>query len=132
MQKRILILLTIPLLMMGSALANAQTQPQLTQETPFTNLNGSTFQMYNQTSGSTSTIHFNPDGSYSRVLGDHNMTGTWTSNEIITQKLTLCPTATEDTDKWTDRCLTTILKNEGDYLLMTDHHDSTIHLAPSR
>jgi len=56
MQKR------IPLLMMGSALANAQSQPQLTQETPFTNLKGSSFQMYNQTGGSTSTIHFNPDG----------------------------------------------------------------------
>lgn len=49
---------------------------------PYRDLTNSTWTFYNETSGSTSNITFNQDGTYSRILHDNNLTGVWNSNLV--------------------------------------------------
>jgi hypothetical protein len=59
-----------------------------------------TWTMYNESSGSTSTIKFN-DSTYTRTLHGNDLTGIWSSNVITAQQLQLCPSE----QKWTSGCL---------------------------
>jgi hypothetical protein len=48
----------------------------------FLNLANTTWTLYNETSGSTSIMKFNSDGTYTRNLHDNNLTGNWQTVEF--------------------------------------------------
>lgn len=68
----------------------------------FVDLANGTWTLYNLTTGSSSQIQFNPDGSYDRILNSRDLHGIWTSSTITEQTLQLCPTGPY---KWTDYCM---------------------------
>jgi hypothetical protein len=91
---------------------------------PFLDLLNTTWTMYNESSGSTSTIKFN-DSTYTRTLHGNDLTGIWSSNVITAQQLQLCPSE----QKWTSGCLLAILRvespNQAEFM---DTHGDRIHL----
>src|SRR5215510_1372471 len=65
------------------------------------NLSNTIWTLYNESSGSSSIMKFNDDGTYTRNLHGNNLTGNWQSNIVIEQRVQLCPTE----PKWTAQCI---------------------------
>jgi hypothetical protein len=81
--------------------------------------------LYNETSGSQSSITFNSDGSYTRNLHGNNLTGNWQSNIVVEQRVGLCPTE----PKFTERCIQVGLLVENPHrIIFTDGHGNRIFL----
>jgi hypothetical protein len=95
---------------------------------PFLNLANTTWQMYNESSGSTSTLTFNNNDTYTRMLHGNELTGPWSSRIITAQLLQLCPGESQE-GKWMPQCLNVLLRVNGpNSAEFTDSHGSRIHL----
>ena len=76
-------------------------QPGVIVRDPFIPLDlAGAWKLYNETSGSTSIMKFNSDGTYIRSLHGNNLTGVWYSSIVTEQRVQLCPTE----QKWTSQC----------------------------
>jgi hypothetical protein len=62
---------------------------------PFMNLTNGTYTLYNETSGSTSLMRFNRDGTYDRILHGNDWRGIWHASIITEKMLQMCSTSTE-------------------------------------
>jgi hypothetical protein len=58
----------------------------------FMNLTNGTYTLYNETSGSTSLMRFNHDGTYDRILHGNDWRGIWDATIILEKILQMCPT----------------------------------------
>jgi hypothetical protein len=91
----------------------------------FLNLANTTWTLYNETSGSTSIMKFNSDGTYTRNLHDNNLTGNWQSSIVTEQQVQLCPTE----PKWTSGCILVGLRIENPHSIgFMDSHGDRMHL----
>jgi hypothetical protein len=92
---------------------------------------GSSWTLYNQTSGSSSVIHFNAvpspgPNTYSRLLNGNNLTGTWGTSVVTEQQLRLCP----DQSKWISSCVLFGLRiDNANTASMADHHGDILRLT---
>jgi hypothetical protein len=64
---------------------------------PFMNLTNGTYTLYNETSGSTSLMRFNHDGTYDRILHGNDWRGIWDASIITEKVLQMCPTHSHST-----------------------------------
>ncbi len=89
----------------------------------FINFANSTWKMYNETSGSTSTITFG-DSTYTRSLHDNDLQGNWNSHTDTVQTLQLCPSE----EKWMAGCETFNFHLGTPSITFYDLHGDVIHL----
>jgi hypothetical protein len=135
---KLIFLTAIPLLLVIPILAYGQQKPvpyqgQLQQGVPIVPLNfaNTTWSLYNSSSGSVSNIQFNGDHTFSRLLGDNNQTGIWRTNVETIQVIHICPTSTDDNDKFTDECWSSVIKvdpNDGNSAIISDLHGNNLKL----
>jgi hypothetical protein len=64
---------------------------------PFMNLTNGTWTLYNGTSGSTSLMQFNHDGTYDRILHGNDWRGIWDASIVTEKVLQMCPTYSHPT-----------------------------------
>jgi hypothetical protein len=122
---KIILPIIMGLLMITPVLVKAQQNNSPPTPTGSINLPGTTWTLYNESSGSSSTIIFNQNGTFTRLLHDNQLKGVWTSHIIIAQELRLCP----DESKWMNGCILAILKEDSpNSALFIDKHFDHLHL----
>jgi len=108
----------------GYGVSGTFSQPSR-NDSNFINFANTTWTMYNQTSGSTSTLTFGDDGKYVRSLHGNDLKGEWFSSPQLEQSLQMCPTA----EKWMNGCIDFSFKpGNPNHLEFYDLHGDVIHL----
>ena len=138
-----LLLTAIPLLLIIPVLAHGQQeqQGQLQQGAPIQplDLTNGAFNLYNQSSGSTSTMIFTPEtsgsshGTYVRDLNGNQLQGIWRSSVESIQVLHICATS-DDQGKWLNSCINLGLRTNPDDPTVTsfiDEHGNHMELSRS-
>jgi hypothetical protein len=118
-----LLLTAIPLLLIIPVLAHGQQeqQGQLQQGAPIQplDLTNGVFNLYNESSGSTSTMAFTPEtpgsnhGTYIRDLNGNQLQGIWRSSVESIQVLHICATS-DNQGKWLNSCINLGLRTNPD------------------
>jgi hypothetical protein len=122
---QIKIIVPIIVLMITPVVVYAQQSNSPPISTGSVHLTDNPWTLYNETSGSSSTIIFNANGTFTRLLHDDQLKGVWTSHTIVAQELRWCP----DESKWMNNCITTILKPDSqNSAIFTDKHLDHLHL----
>jgi hypothetical protein len=137
----LLFLVAIPILLIPVTYGQQEQQGQLQQGAPIQalDLTNGVFNLYNQSSGSTSTIIFTPEtpgsnhGTYTRDLNGNQLQGIWRSTVETIQVLHICATS-DDQGKWLNSCINLGLRTNPDdptIASFMDTHGNLLELSKS-